>query len=303
MAAALSDDSGTGRSSPTRAQKDDGAGIGDLLRTARERHGMTLEQLSRETKIPRRHLEALEHDNLAALPGPFYQRAEIRTYARAVNLDPSVVLARLERGGVTSAVSHSAPQPPQLHEPAKGRRQRALIASGLVVVAIVFWRAMPRNLSPDDRQQVERAADPSGQSVAPAATPPQQPADAIDRTAFEPIPAPSTTAERALPVTVEPAEVRPTIGAKGDLPTATKPIDERAPAESATELVVTTEPAGARVTVDGISWGVTPVTIRYLPPGTKRIRVSKEGFIAAERVVGVAEGHRTRTAIRLRGEP
>ena len=52
--------------------------LGESLRRARERRGLTLEKVARETKIPQRHLEALEHDNLTAFPSTFYQRAEIR---------------------------------------------------------------------------------------------------------------------------------------------------------------------------------------------------------------------------------
>jgi hypothetical protein len=36
--------------------------------------------------------------------------------------------------------------------------------------------------------------------------------------------------------------------------------------------------------VDGIGWGSTPLTIRHLTPGTKRIRVSKPGYATQERV-------------------
>ena len=57
------------------------------------------------------------------------------------------------------------------------------------------------------------------------------------------------------------------------------------------------------MTVDGIGWGVTPVTIRYLSPGNKRVRVSKEGYSAIERVVWVAEGQRNTTDIQLPDEP
>ena len=70
--------------------------LGEFLRHARERRGFTLEGLARETKIPQRHLEALERDNLSAIPAAFYQRAEVRAYARAVGLDQGVTLARLE---------------------------------------------------------------------------------------------------------------------------------------------------------------------------------------------------------------
>jgi hypothetical protein len=73
-----------------------------------------------------------------------------------------------------------------------------------------------------------------------------------------------------------------------------------APSSSITELVVTTQPAGARVTVNGIGWGISPVTIRHLTPGNKRIRVSKDGYIASERVLRVSEGRRQALDIPLK---
>jgi hypothetical protein len=54
--------------------------------------------------------------------------------------------------------------------------------------------------------------------------------------------------------------------------------------------VVTSNPAGARVTVNGIAWGITPVTIRHLPPGAKTIRVTKDGYLGRERRVNIGEG-------------
>jgi hypothetical protein len=85
----------------------------------------------------------------------------------------------------------------------------------------------------------------------------------------------------------------------GDGPLATTLVDDRA-VNVVTELVVATQPAGGRVTVDGIGWGVAPVTIRYLSPGDKRIRVTKDGFATTERIVQVTEGNRQITNIRLR---
>jgi len=58
-------------------------------------------------------------------------------------------------------------------------------------------------------------------------------------------------------------------------------------------LVVTTEPEGARVTVNGVGWGTTPLTIPLPPGGTKRIRVTRAGYQTEERVVrdaAIAEG-------------
>ena len=71
--------------------------FGDFLRTAREQRGLTLQQISNETKIPRRLLESLEHGDLGAVPAGMYQRAEIRAYAKAVGLDQAVALSELER--------------------------------------------------------------------------------------------------------------------------------------------------------------------------------------------------------------
>ena len=97
MATIRSDASGPSRPSQARGPEHDGAGLGELLRQARERRGVTLEQIAHETKIPRRHLEALEHDNPAAVPGGFYRRAQVRVFAQAVNLDRDLAVSRLER--------------------------------------------------------------------------------------------------------------------------------------------------------------------------------------------------------------
>jgi hypothetical protein len=51
--------------------------------------------------------------------------------------------------------------------------------------------------------------------------------------------------------------------------------------------------------VNGIAWGISPVTIRHLPPGEKRVRVSKEGYAAQERVLTLGEGRQRELDIRL----
>src|SRR4051794_28273127 len=96
MATVYSDS--TGKSNPPAARIDtrNNAAVGELLRRARERRGLTLEQISNQTKISLRHLEALEQGNFSVVPSAFYRRAEIRAYARAVDLDQSLVLAEVD---------------------------------------------------------------------------------------------------------------------------------------------------------------------------------------------------------------
>jgi hypothetical protein len=66
-----------------------------------------------------------------------------------------------------------------------------------------------------------------------------------------------------------------------------------------TELVIRTQPEGARVTVDGIGWGESPVNIRHLEPGEKHIRVTMDGYTSAERSVVVGDGARETVRISL----
>jgi hypothetical protein len=82
------------------------------------------------------------------------------------------------------------------------------------------------------------------------------------------------------------------------------PSPEQSVAPPEGEILVRTEPEGARVTVNGIGWGTTPLTIRHLPVGDKRIRVSKEGYASQERSVRLGEGQPSVTVtIRLNTAP
>ena len=58
-------------------------------------------------------------------------------------------------------------------------------------------------------------------------------------------------------------------------------------------MTVTSTPAGARVTVNGIGWGETPVTIRNLPPGQKVVRVTKEGYESQQRIISIPDDRRS----------
>ncbi len=68
--------------------------LGAYLREAREMRGLTLEEISKETKISRRFLEALENEDWEILPAEVYVRGYLRCYAEAVGLDPKEVLLR-----------------------------------------------------------------------------------------------------------------------------------------------------------------------------------------------------------------
>ncbi|UJF35403.1 helix-turn-helix domain-containing protein [Paenibacillus hexagrammi] len=66
--------------------------LGFILRKARMDSKISLDDLQEVTKIRKRYLEAIEEGNYKVLPGSFYVRAFIKSYAEAVGLDPNEVL-------------------------------------------------------------------------------------------------------------------------------------------------------------------------------------------------------------------
>ncbi|MFS0553126.1 RodZ domain-containing protein [Brevibacillus sp. 179-C9.3 HS] len=70
--------------------------LGQVLQRAREEKGITLDDIQRITKIQRRYLEAIERGHFHVLPGHFYARAFIKSYAEAVGLDPNHILTHFQ---------------------------------------------------------------------------------------------------------------------------------------------------------------------------------------------------------------
>lgn len=63
------------------------ANIGEQLRLAREERGMPLREVSDETRISVRYLEAIESNDYKRLPGGIFNRSFVRAYARCVGYD------------------------------------------------------------------------------------------------------------------------------------------------------------------------------------------------------------------------
>jgi cytoskeleton protein RodZ len=61
-----------------------GESLGARLRRARETRNLTLREVSDQTRISRRHLEAIEADDYKQLPGGIFNRSFIKAFAKAV---------------------------------------------------------------------------------------------------------------------------------------------------------------------------------------------------------------------------
>ena len=248
--------------------------VGQLLRRARERRGLSLQDIARQTKLPQRHLEALEQDNPALLPAAFYQRAEIRAYAQAVGLDQKNLLSKLDPtlrpAEAWGTARRTVPTERSTHS-----RPYALVALGIAAVSLLGYAITQRERAPQ-----------------PVAVQPEQ-AETVSS-----VPTPS---QSALPTSIERADA--VTAAEVNVAAPTETVEPPLPAGAVTELVVTTQPEGARVTVNGIAWGVSPVAIDHLPPGEKRIRVTKEGYAAQERVLRLDQGRQHALDIALESAP
>ena len=71
--------------------------MGDIgilgVRTWRQRKGISLREISTETKLTVRHLEAIESGEFRKLPGGIYNTSYIRQYARAIDFSEAELLA------------------------------------------------------------------------------------------------------------------------------------------------------------------------------------------------------------------
>lgn len=254
---------------PTRigAESDD-APLGDMFQAARRRAGLTLEQIANETKVHPRHLEAIERGALAAIPSGIYGRAIIRAYAQLVHLDPNVAAAWFDRAvGPPVLNFESIAKPTDARQPLSNYKAVSVIS--LIVAALIFGLAKwPNAPAPTERAQTHTvvARNETRELATTSGNPPNT------------------------SVLVASADSAP--------PTDTKVTAEQ-PIEA--ELIVTTDPPGGRVTVNDIGWGVTPVSIRNLPLGSKRVRITKDGYRVEERVVHLDANRSTaRLRIRLR---
>jgi cytoskeletal protein RodZ len=61
--------------------------IGEKLRLAREARGIALREISEQTRISIRYLEAIEADDYKRLPGGIFNRSFIRAYAKFVGVE------------------------------------------------------------------------------------------------------------------------------------------------------------------------------------------------------------------------
>lgn len=184
------------------------------LRAARERLGWPIEDVSAALRIRLPHLEALEEGRIDLLPGNAYAVGFLRTYARALGLDPDEIVRRFkaEASEVNRRTELIFPAP----MPQRGVPAGAVILLGVVLAigAYAGWyrlsgegRLAPETVAPVPARLAtlaEQAIPPSPPFTPPApvvvaAMPPAPQAQAQEQPA-PPVPSISPTSAAAAPV-------------------------------------------------------------------------------------------------------
>lgn len=122
--------------------------LSEILRTARERQGLSIDDLATATRIQKKFLKALEEGNFTILPQT-YVRAFLRSYAKEVRLNPSDIMREydlLDSGSTTGLRSDHNSSPTASVDAAKELRESAgrsaqrtvlIVASAILVAGLV----------------------------------------------------------------------------------------------------------------------------------------------------------------------
>jgi cytoskeleton protein RodZ len=244
------------------------AEFGERLVRGREQRQHSLQKIADTTKIAIHQLRSLERGDLHRLPGGIYRRAIVRQYAAAVGLNVEDTL------GALATVEGEIDVDDRALEAGAGRRGDAgsslfstalwssatpLVLVGAVAALAVGWYQLGTTAPAADAPLTVASALAAEADVPPIAL--VAGTEAVHATAGDIELGTESAVLQKEPETVNVAEADATEG----------------------ELRITSEPAGALVTVNGVGWGPTPVTIRYMPFGKKLIRLTKPGYASAQR--------------------
>lgn len=157
--------------------------VGGRLRAAREARGQSLDEIGRQTRVPVRHLVQIEEGRLEGLPAAPYSAGFVKSYARAVDLDP-MELSQQFRAEFAAAAQASPRIAYEPYEPADPVRLPprllafvALVIAILLVAGYGIWRSgILSGEGADQRAQLAAGGEPMGTSGTPAASTPGQPA-------------------------------------------------------------------------------------------------------------------------------
>lgn len=116
--------------------------VGETLTHAREARGLTVEDLSAQTRIRGGLIRQIEADDFSGCGGAVYARGHLRSLAKVVGVDGEELVAEFDRGHADEAAPALVPVPAvDPHEAARADRKApnwtAAMAVALVVICVL----------------------------------------------------------------------------------------------------------------------------------------------------------------------
>jgi len=113
--------------------------IGDTLAEARRQAGLTITQVSQQTRIRESIIRAIEQGDFSPCGGDFYARGHIRSIAEVVGVDPVPLIREYDEehgppGGMRAAQIFEPATPIKIREPGHGRIGKAV---GVLLLAAI----------------------------------------------------------------------------------------------------------------------------------------------------------------------
>jgi cytoskeletal protein RodZ len=147
--------------------------IGETLATQRREAGLTIKQVSMQTRIRETVIRGIEHDDFSMCGGNFYARGHIRSISGVIGIDPEPLVREYDDAhGSPEALSAVTAFEPEI--PVRFRERRAPNWSAAMAIALVFVviYGLVRVFGGDGTPAREaRPAGSPGAQAAPSASP------------------------------------------------------------------------------------------------------------------------------------
>jgi cytoskeletal protein RodZ len=147
---------------------------GQELKRERELRGISLKEISTSTKISLKFLKALEDDQPELLPGRFFIKGILRSYAKAIGLDEDYVLNKYDQDLLLKDETRGP-----AHKTGTGRFRFkskfvlplivALVVLGLIIFSIIYLTRSQKAARPVEKRKV--AVSVPAQTVIPPPPP------------------------------------------------------------------------------------------------------------------------------------
>ncbi|MEO5873907.1 MAG: helix-turn-helix domain-containing protein [Streptosporangiaceae bacterium] len=148
--------------------------IGETLAQARRDSGLTLAQVSENTRIRETVIRCIEADDYSLCGGNFYARGHIRSICRAIGFDPEPLVRDYDdaHGGAPAAISVATAFEPERPVQFRERRSPNWSAAMAAALALVFVYGVVRvfgggSSHPAERVNLAEAPPAATQTAAP----------------------------------------------------------------------------------------------------------------------------------------